>query len=47
MKRKGFMIIFGILLLCLAGCKKGPESTVWDGDLLVYYLDKNETGLKE
>ena len=47
MKRKGFMIIFGILLLCLAGCNKGPESTVWDGDLLVYYLDKNETGLKE
>jgi len=47
MKRNGLMIIFGILLLFFVGCKKEPESTVWEGDLLVYYLDENETGLKE
>lgn len=47
MKRRRWLMIFGIVLLFFAGCKKEPESTVWEGDLLVYYLDENETALKE
>ena len=47
MKRNGWIIIFGVLLLFFAGCKKEPESTVWEGDLLVYYLDENEISLTE
>lgn len=47
MKQKRWMILLGIVLLLCAGCKKEPESTVWEGDMLVFYLDKNETALTE
>lgn len=47
MKRKGWILLFGILLLLSAGCKEAPEPTVWEGDIPVYYLDEEETGLVE
>lgn len=47
MKRIRWMAILAILLLLPAGCKKEPEPTVWDGDILVYYLNKEETGLEK
>lgn len=45
MKQKGWLIICGVILLLFAGCKKEPESTVWEGDIFVYYLEKTESGL--
>ncbi len=47
MKRKVWMIIFVLGLLLAAGCKKNPEPTLWEGDILVYYPEKDETGLSE
>lgn len=47
MERKGWMFFFGILLLLLCGCKGKPEPTLWEGDLLIYYPEKEETGLVE
>ena len=47
MKRKVWMIVFVLVLLLSAGCKKNPEPTLWEGDILVYYPEKDETGLSE
>lgn len=47
MKRKVWMIIFVLVLLLSAGCKKNPEPTLWEGDILLYYPEKDETGLSE
>lgn len=47
MKRKGWIIILVLVLLMSAGCKKSPEPTLWEGDILVYYPEKDETGLSE
>ena len=47
MKRKGWLLCFGLVLLLFIGCKEEPEPTVWEGDLLVYYLNEAETGLSE
>lgn len=44
MKRRR-LVIFGILLMVLSGCNKNPQSTVWEGDLSVYFLDKKETSV--
>lgn len=38
-------IIFGMLFFCLAGCNQNPKSTVWEGDIPVYYLDAEETSV--
>ncbi len=45
MKRKGWMIGLILALLLSAGCKKNPEPTLWEGDILVYYPEKDGTGL--
>lgn len=42
MKRRR-LVLFGLLLTVLGGCSKNPQSTVWEGDLPVYFLDKKET----
>ncbi len=47
MKRRGWLIIVSILLFVLVACKENPEPTLWEGDILVYHLDKAETGLVE
>lgn len=47
MGRKGWTFFFGILLLLLCGCKGEPEPTLWEGDILIYYPEKEETGLVE
>jgi len=47
MKRKEWLAILGMMLLLLAGCKENPEPTLWEGDILVYYLDNEEVGLVE
>lgn len=47
MKRKGWMAILGILLFVLTGCKGEPEPTLWEGDIRVYYPNKEESGLVE
>ncbi len=47
MKRmKCLGILFAVLLLA-AGCKTDPEPTLWEGDIRVFYLDEEETCLKE
>lgn len=45
MKRKGWMAIACLLLLFVGGCNKEPEPSLWEGDILLYYPDENETGL--
>lgn len=45
MKRKGWIAGLILALLLSAGCKENPEPTLWEGDILVYYPDKEETGL--
>ena len=47
MKHKCLAIVMGIALLFLGGCTKDPKPTVWEGDVLVYYLDKEEVSLQE
>lgn len=47
MKRKRWMVLLAILLLLPTGCQSDPEPTVWEGDILVYYLNKGETLLVE
>ena len=47
MKQKRWMVVFGILLLSLAGCRQDPQPTVWDGDIRVYYLNEEGTGIVE
>jgi len=46
MKNKCVAIIMMAVLLLLGGCTKDPKPTTWEGDVLVYYLDK-EDGLQE
>lgn len=45
MKRIERMVVLFLLLLFAGGCKNSPEPTLWEGDILVYYPDKSETGL--
>ncbi len=45
MRRKEWLAIFVVLLLVACGCKKSPEPTLWEGDILLYYPDETETGL--
>ena len=45
MKRKEWIAVVFILLLFACSCKKSPEPTLWEGDLLLYYPDETETGL--
>ncbi len=45
MKRKSWIVGLILALLLSAGCKENPEPTLWEGDILVYYPDKEETGL--
>ncbi|MBQ8316274.1 MAG: GerMN domain-containing protein [Lachnospiraceae bacterium] len=45
MKRKEWITVVFILLLLVCGCKKSPEPTLWEGDILLYYPDETETGL--
>lgn len=47
MKHRGWIIVFVLALFVLAGCKKNPEPTLWEGDILVYYPEKDESGLSE
>lgn len=47
MKRIRWMALFFIVLLFAGGCKKSPESTLWEGDFLLYYPNETETGLCE
>ncbi len=47
MRRTGWMAVIFILCLMTAGCKESPEPTLWEGDILVYYLNESETGLSE
>ncbi len=47
MKKKGWMMVWAILLFVAAGCKGEPEPTLWEGDIVVYYLDHEETTLVE
>ena len=47
MKQRGWIVVFVLALLLSAGCKNNPEPTLWEGDILVYYPDKDETGLYE
>ncbi len=47
MKRIKRMAIAVMLLLLSAGCKQNPEPTLWEGDILLYYLDEAEAGLSE
>ncbi len=45
MKRKGWIAGLILALLLSAGCRENPEPTLWEGDILVYYPDKEGTGL--
>lgn len=47
MKKNRWMGILFIMLLLVSGCKENPEPTLWEGDILIYYTDKAETGLAE
>jgi len=47
MKKNRWIGILFIVLLFASGCKENPEPTLWEGDILVYYTDKAETGLTE
>ncbi len=47
MKFKCLAIGMAAALLLLGGCTKDPKPTVWEGDVLVYYLDKEEVSLQE
>ena len=47
MKQKYWIAVFSVVLLMLGGCKKSPEPTLWEGDILVYYTNKEESGLVE
>jgi len=47
MKKKGWILVWAMLLFSLAGCKEEPEPTLWEGDIVVYYLDNEETSLVE
>ncbi len=47
MKQRGWIIVLVLALLVSAGCKKNPEPTLWEGDILVYYPEKDESGLSE
>lgn len=47
MKEKCLAILMGAVLLFLGGCTKDPKPTVWEGDVLVYYADKERVSLQE
>lgn len=47
MKYKGWIIVFVLALFMAVGCKKNPAPTLWEGDILVYYPEKDESGLSE
>ena len=47
MKQRRWIVMFGILLLGLVGCQNNPQPTVWEGDIRVYYLNEEETGIVE
>lgn len=47
MKRRSLLSLVVLALVVLAGCKENPEPTLWEGDILVYYPEKDETGLSE
>ena len=47
MMRNVWMMAGLIGLLLLAGCKEEPEPTLWEGDIVIYHLDKEETTLVE
>ena len=47
MKRRHLLSLVVLALVLLAGCKENPEPTLWEGDILVYYPEKDETGLSE
>lgn len=47
MKFKCLAISMAVALLLLGGCMQDPKPTVWEGDVLVYYLDKEEVSLQE
>jgi len=45
MRRNKWIAVVFILLLFVCGCRKNPEPTLWEGDILLYYPDESETGL--
>lgn len=47
MKRRSLLWLVVLALVLSAGCKENPEPTLWEGDILVYYPEKDETGLSE
>ena len=44
MKQRKILVLIVVLLL-LAGCAEKPHSTVWEGELPVYYVNGEENGL--
>ena len=47
MKRRSLLWLVVLALVAMVGCKENPEPTLWEGDILVYYPEKDETGLSE
>lgn len=45
MNRKLWMTMLIILLLGFAGCQENPQPTVWEGDMIVYYLGEEEISI--
>jgi len=45
MKHRRWLTVVGMLLFCLVGCQGKPQPTVWEGDILVYYLNEEETSI--
>ena len=45
MRRNKWIAVVFILLLFVCGCKKNPEPTLWEGDILLYYPYESETRL--
>lgn len=47
MKRRSLISLVVLALVLWAGCNRDPEPTLWEGDILVYYPEKDETSLSE
>ena len=47
MRRMKWIAVFFIVLLFAGGCKKSPEPTLWEGDILIYYPNVTETELSQ